>query len=88
MSEAVFYKSAQTHLANHVVAKKKASNAFECSQHCMRFASCKSINYKISGIGKGLCELNDKTIQETIDADKEANPEFSHLSFIIETGKF
>jgi hypothetical protein len=43
-----------------------------------------SVNYKTSGIGKGLCELNSKTLQEITDKDENVkNPDFNHL-YIIE----
>ncbi|CAB3993405.1 Hypothetical predicted protein [Paramuricea clavata] len=42
-----------------------------------------SVNYKTSGIGKGLCELNSETLQETSDAGGILhNPEFNHLYIV------
>lgn len=35
--------------------------------------------YKTSGIGKGRCELNDKTLEGVSDEETQ-NPEFTHLA--------
>ena len=44
---------------------------------------CASVNYKTSGLGKGLCELNNKTIDERSEAaEKIRDPEFNDLSMI------
>ena len=44
-----------------------------------------SVNYKISGIGKALCELNNETLQENAHHDEIMNnPDFSHL-YILKT---
>ncbi|XP_028396197.1 uncharacterized protein LOC114520171 [Dendronephthya gigantea] len=51
--------------------------------HCVAHGLCASINYKTSGIGKGLCELNSKKTQETSDVDEKANPEFNYLHLIV-----
>ena len=45
--------------------------------------SCASVNYKALGVGKGLCELNNMTFQETSQADRRDSPEFNlHLDII------
>ena len=78
-NQAVFRKRAQKYLANHVFDTKQAGSEFECGLYCVREESCASVNYKTSGIGKGRCELNNKTYQDTSDGDEETNPEFIHL---------
>ena len=51
-----------------------------CSIQCIADGSCVSVNFKTSGIGKGRCELNDKTMEEISDGDGNTqNPEFDHL---------
>ena len=77
----------QKYLANHVIATKQAATEFECGMHCVAYGLCLSINYKISGVDKGRCELNNKTLQETFNADKEINPEFNHLYIIKKVKK-
>ncbi|XP_028396184.1 uncharacterized protein LOC114520158 [Dendronephthya gigantea] len=81
---AVFRIHAKKYLANHVIDTKQAESEFECGLHCVRKESCASVNYKISGIGKGRCELNNDAIQETSNGDEETNPEFNHLVIEIE----
>ena len=77
--QAVFRREEQKYLANHVITTKQAATELECGMHCVADGSCLSVNYKISGAGKGRCELNNKTLQETSEADQETNPEFNHL---------
>ena len=50
--------------------------------YCVRHGSCASVNYKVSGLGRGMCELNDKAIPEASGTDEESNPEFVHLYII------
>ena len=52
--QALFRKNKQEYLANHVIATKQAATELECGLHCVRHGSCLSVNYKISGFGKGL----------------------------------
>ena len=83
IEQAIIRKKKHTYLANHVIKTKQAETELECGRHCVRVGSCMSVNYKTSGIGKGLCELNSKTLQETSDADgSKHNPEFNHLYII------
>ena len=83
IEQAIFRRKEQTYLANHVIKTKQAETELVCGMHCVGHGSCASINYKTSRIGKGLCELNSKTLQETSDADRSMhNPEFNHLYII------
>jgi hypothetical protein len=75
-----FHIKRQKYLANHVIETKQANSELQCAMHCIGVRSCASVNYKISGIGKGLCELNNKTLQEISDADGSLhNSEFNNL---------
>ncbi len=81
--QAMFHKNKQKYLANHVIATKQAGSESECGMYCVRDGSCSSVNYKTSGIGKGRCELNKKTLQETSQVDESVHdPEFNHLVVI------
>jgi hypothetical protein len=87
--EALFRRNVQKYLANHVMETKQAGSELECGILCVADGSCASVNYKTSGIGKGLCELNSKTLtQETSKADEETNHEFNHLYVIKKVRKF
>jgi hypothetical protein len=73
----------QKYLANHVIETKQAESELQCGIHCVGDGSCTSVNYKTSGIGKGLCELNSKTLQEISNPDDNMhNPEFNHLHIV------
>ena len=87
IKQAVFHRKKQTYLANHVIETKQAESELQCGMHCVADGSCASVNYKTYGIGKGLCELNNKTRPETSDADKKTNPEFNHLHVIKKVRK-
>jgi hypothetical protein len=83
IKQAVFLINKQRYLAYHVIETKQAESELQCGMHCVRVRSCVSVNYKISGIGKGLCELNNKTLLEISDADGNMhNSEFNHLDII------
>ena len=77
--QAVFRREEQKYLANHVITTKQAETEFECGLHRVADGSCLSVNYKISGVNKGRCELNNRTLQETSEGDQETNHEFNHL---------
>jgi hypothetical protein len=84
VEQAIFHKKEKTYLANHVIKTKQAETELDCNMHCVADELCASVNYKTSGIGKSLCELNSKTFQDISDADGSLyNPEFNHL-YIIE----
>ena len=81
--QAVFRIKKQKYLADHVIEAKQTETELECGMHCVAHGSCASVNYKTSGNGKGLCELNSKTLRETSDDDESTrNPEFNHLYLI------
>ncbi|XP_028415955.1 uncharacterized skeletal organic matrix protein 5-like [Dendronephthya gigantea] len=79
LQQAIFSRYEKRFLANHVIERKQADSELECGLHCVGHESCASVNYKTSGIGKGLCELNKRKSQETSVVDEETNPEFNHL---------
>ena len=80
MQQALFLRIEQKYLSNNVIKIKQADSELECGIYCVADGSCASVNYKISGIGKG-CELNNRTLQEA--SDKETyNPEFTHLAVV------
>ena len=77
--QAVFRRKEQKCLANHVITTKQAATELECGMHCVADGSCLSVNYKLSGVNIGRCELNNRTLQESSEGDKETNHEFNHL---------
>jgi hypothetical protein len=83
IKQAFFRIKEQKYLANHVIETKQAESELQCGIHCVGDGSCTSVNYKTSGIGKGLCELNSKTLQEISNPDDNMhNPEFNHLHIV------
>ena len=82
--QAVFRKSGQKYLENHVVETKHADTDLECRMYCLRNTLCASVNYKISVIDKGLCELNNKTCD--VAEAMTHNPEFNHFYIIEKVG--
>jgi hypothetical protein len=84
IKQPIFHINKQKYLANHVIETKQAGSELECGIYCVANELCESVNYKTSGIGKGLCELNNKTLQDTSDVDEIIrNSEFNHR-YIIE----
>ena len=86
--QTIFRRREQEYLADHVIETKQAGSELECGLHCLADTSCTSVNYKTSGIGKGRCELNDKTVEETPEVDdKIHHPEFNHLAVVERVSK-
>ena len=81
IEEAIFRVNKQEYLANHVIETKQAESELECGMHCVRKESCASANYKTSGVGKGVCELNSKPSRDEI-SERLHKPEFNHV-FIV-----
>ena len=79
--EVVFRVNKQKYLPNYVIETKQAERQSECGMHCVAKESCASVNYKTSGVGKGLCELNSKPSRPEI-SERLHKPEFNHLYFI------
>lgn len=50
--------------------------------HCSRNEVCASVNYKISGIDKGLCELNSKTLDGMALDEITDSLEYNQLDII------
>ncbi|XP_028402774.1 contactin-associated protein-like 2 [Dendronephthya gigantea] len=83
VAEALFRKIDGRYLANHVIETKHTETELECSMHCVAHGSCVSVNYKTSGISKGRCELNNKTLKDKSEDDESMNdPEVEHLYII------
>ena len=80
--QAPFGRKVKKYLANHVIESTKTNNDIECAMYCVRHGSCASVNYKVSGLGRGMCELNDKALHEASGTDEESNPEYVHLYII------
>ena len=80
--EAIFKRNEQKYLANHVIETKQAGSELDCGLHCIADKSCASVNYKTSGVGKGRCELNNKTVEKTAEVDKIHDPQFNHLVIV------
>ena len=81
IKEAIFRINKEEYLTNHVIETKQAESELECGMHCVGKESCASANYKTSGVGKGLCELNSKPSRDEI-SDRLGKPEFIHLYII------
>ena len=81
--QAWFQREEKIYLVNHVYERKQTNSELACGLSCVRNESCASVNYKTSGIGKGLCKLNKKAIQERSEVDEKIrDPEFIHLAII------
>ena len=51
----------------------QADSELECGLHGIADKLHTSVNYKTSGIGKGRCELNNKTVEETPEGDDKTH---------------
>ena len=66
MEQILFHKQAAKYLPDSVIATRDVESELECSVFCRRYKGCLSVNYKVSGLDKGLCELNNNTISEEV----------------------
>ena len=85
-----FYRYEQKYLANHVKYDyvRQTNDELDCAMHCVTHSWCASANYKVSGLGIGRCELNDKVLHAVSDSDKKTKPEFNHLYIIKKVSNF
>ena len=56
-----------------------ANNEHECGVFCSKETLCVSVNFKHSGHDKGRCELNSKTVGESLQEACLAHPEYNYL---------
>ena len=85
INEAIFRVNKEEYLTSYVIETKQAESELKCGMHCVAKESCASINYKTSGVGKGLCELNSKPSPKEI-SKRLHKPEFNHLYIIKKVG--
>ena len=80
-TQAIYHKRKGKYLANYVIRTTKAKSEQECATHCFKESQCASVNFKTSGDGKGLCELNSKTLDEESN-EATHDLEFNHLDIV------
>ena len=85
--QALFHRKKQKYLANHVIETRQAEDELTCTLYCIGHDSCASVNYKISGARKGLCELNNETPPRTSGNDERTNREFIFLYILKKVRK-
>jgi hypothetical protein len=85
--EAIYRKHKGTYLGKYVFRTTETKREQECATRCFRDNLCASVNYKISGVRKGLCELNSKTLDEA-SSEETPNLEFNHLDIIKRVRRF
>ena len=79
VDEAIFCKHVGKYLAGNVFRIEKVQSESECSMYCLRYRSCLSANYKITGKHKGKCELNSKVLKDLSSKKNMHHSEYVHL---------
>ena len=87
IKEAIFRVIKEEYLPNYVIETKQAKSELECGTRCVRKESCASVNYKTSGAGKGLCELNSEPSRQAI-SKRLHKPEFNQLYIIKKVSEY
>ena len=87
VKESVFRVNEKEYLPNYVIETKQEVSELECGTQCVAKESCAPVNYKTSGVGKGLCELNTKPSRQEI-SKRLHKPEFNHLYIIKEVSEY
>ena len=80
--QAFFHRTEGKYLANNVIRTEQTASELDCAALCSRESSCESVNYKMSGKKKGLCELNSKTLEAGSEEDEREISEFINLRII------
>ena len=80
VEEAVFRKIKGKYLPKIAFKTLNTRNALDCGSYCSRDQYCASVNYKISGKNRGLCELNSERMKD-VDSG-ENNEEFNYLEIL------
>ena len=63
-SDIIFKRRPGRYLGNYIIRSLKTEDEFDCSNSCLNEPGCVSVNLKVKGRNKGLCELNFKTLEE------------------------
>ena len=64
-SDIIFQRRPGRYLGNYIIRSLKTElDEFDCSNSCLNEPGCVSVNLKVKGRNKGLCELNSKTLEE------------------------
>ena len=79
-NKAVFRKIKGKYLPNSVFKTLETTDELHCTSYCSRDGSCVSVNFKISGKDRGLCELNSRTMKDVNDEQNKA--EFNYLGIV------
>ena len=69
------------YLVKSVIKTEQAISEAQCGSLCSRVSSCASVNYKKSGLNQGMCELNDKLVEEC-EENRRVNYEFDYLEVV------
>ena len=71
---------ASHNLRGHVLKSVPVPSQISCAQTCLMHPRCVSTNY---GFSAGLCELNDRGVGETVEADRvlEYHKEFVYSEY-------
>ena len=85
MEQAYFHRKAAQYLPDNVIRTTYVRSETECSTFCTREQECLSVNYKVSGMNRGLCQLNNSTIERHYS---EKNEDFVYLDKIISVKNF
>jgi hypothetical protein len=63
-SDIIFKRRPGRYLGNYIIRSLKTEDEFDCSNSCLNEPGCVSVNLKVKGRNKSLCELNSKTLEE------------------------
>lgn len=80
MKQSYFKRKTGQYLPNKVIASKHAQSELHCAMACTALDVCLSINYKVKGVDKGLCQLNNDTVSKNLSL--VFDEELDHLSVV------
>ena len=81
-SEIIFQRRPGHYLGNYMIRSLKTESEFDCSYECFNKPECVSVNFKVEGKNKGLCELNSETLE---DLPEEGQSDSEYVYFQVDT---
>ena len=63
-SDIIFQRRPGRYLGNYIIRSLKTEDEYDCGNSCLNEPGCVSVNLKVKGRNKSLCELNSKTLEE------------------------
>ena len=76
-----FQRKEGRYLGDSAIRMEQTGSEFDCAALCSKEMLCVSVNYKNPGENQGMCELNNRTLEDSQEDENEM-PEFIYLEIV------